>query len=496
LTREHFNKSDITSSSDADDSIADKAWREIQLGASGLVGGMVQGAKEAVEHPAGTILGVASTVSIGITLGMMQREAGLLRWGAQVGGAALGLSFAGDVIGSGRWGKLSDAVVDTWRSPDNFSRNVETTKSALGKFAFDTAIMTAAGIGSAKLANRYFIPRNEMTLPQILAETPKASIVPKAAAIETPIARATTESVARSKPMAATEAVARPRPVEVPTEVPLRTTNLPLPELNAEQLSKRVLQLKTEAQVQVTPKDLAAVRSDISAHGKEPIAVLTELMRQNRVLGLGEKHASPNPQRDFGAEVFPKLKEAGATHLAVEIHSSHQHILDRFQRGMPFTKADGDAIPGLLKYKDFTAILESARSSGLKIVAADTNAGHRDSHMAKTISGILEADPNSKVVFWVGRHHLASSYSYDTLAVQYLRKKYDVATVTDSIQDKRFRGMPGSAFLAASDLQAPVIVRTADAPNLAKLPSSGTSKNHGLWDYVLIHPEKYSRPSS
>jgi hypothetical protein len=142
----------------------------------------------------------------------------------------------------------------------------------------------------------------------------------------------------------------------------------------------------------------------------------------------------------------------------------------------------------LLKDKDFTAMLESAREAGLKLVAVDNKAVHRDSHMAKSIGNILDADPNSKVVFWVGKHHLERTYQYDRVAVEYLREKYKVATVADSSPDRRFRGMPGSAHVIARDLSAPVIVATGDAPNLGKLPSNGTIKPFSLWDHVLIYP--------
>lgn len=428
-----------------DDGLTSKVWREIKQGTSDFGDGIAAGAKNAWHNPGRSALGLASTVGIGLTLGILQREAGMFRVGSEIVGASLGLSFVGDVATSSSWRR--NGVANT-----------------LGHLTFDTALMSAAGIGSAKLAGKYFVPRNELKLSQIVEQSP----------------------------LVAAAEVARVRPVEVapPVVEPVKPRpNLPLPELTAEQLRERMLDMRKLTQVAVLPKDLAAIRNEISTHGKDPAPVLAELMRNNRVLGIGEKHASPNPHRDFAATVMPQLGEAGATHLAIEAYSHHQYMFDRFNAGGEFTKADMQQVRGTVNNQDYRTMLEAAREAGLKVVAVDTKTGHRDTHMAKKIGEILDANPDNKVVFWVGSHHLVRKYAYDTLAVELLRKKYTVPTVVDSIQDRRYMGMPGPAFVAASDLTAPVIVPTALAPTLANLPRNGTINPHGLYDYVLIHPD-------
>lgn len=145
--------------SEIEDTVADKLAREAQLVAMGLVGGIKDGAGEFVDDPLGSGLRLAGSVGLGLTLGYMQRGAGLLRFTGQIAGASIGTAFLLDVAGPGRWDSVGDAFADTWHSKRNMDRNVSVVQRDLGRFAFDSTIMTAAGLAGAKAGERFFVPR-------------------------------------------------------------------------------------------------------------------------------------------------------------------------------------------------------------------------------------------------------------------------------------------------------------------------------------------------
>jgi hypothetical protein len=151
-----------------DDSIVDKVMREVELAGSGLVGGIKQGIKESVEDPWGSGLRIAGSVGIGLALGGLRAQTGLARMTGELGAAALGTAFVADVVASRKSSIMWDAVTDTWKSPLGFERNKEVAQETLGRFAFDTAAMTVAGLGAAKLSQRFIIPKNETTVAEML----------------------------------------------------------------------------------------------------------------------------------------------------------------------------------------------------------------------------------------------------------------------------------------------------------------------------------------
>lgn len=149
-------------------SITDKVMREIELGASGILGGFKQGWKETKEDPWGSGLRLAGSIGVGIAFGAMRAEAGLLRKTAEIGGLAMGSAFIADIATSRKTSMFLDAAKDTWRTDARFEQNKAIAQETLGRFAFDTTAMTLAGLGAATLTNRFMIPRNEVTVSQML----------------------------------------------------------------------------------------------------------------------------------------------------------------------------------------------------------------------------------------------------------------------------------------------------------------------------------------
>ncbi len=168
------------------DGLGSKLSREAALLLSGGLGGIAQGAKNDAADPVGTGLKLAGSVGVGLALGAMERGGGLVGLTATLGSAAFTTSFITDVLAPGRLGKLSTAISNTWKSPDNFSDNVQSVRDGLGQVTFDTLVMTGAGVSTKLLTDRFLLPESKAVL-QKHAEQPldtKLKLVPEKSAAE------------------------------------------------------------------------------------------------------------------------------------------------------------------------------------------------------------------------------------------------------------------------------------------------------------------------
>jgi hypothetical protein len=259
--------------------------------------------------------------------------------------------------------------------------------------------------------------------------------------------------------------------------------------------------------VNVSKETAEKVLREINVHGEQPEIVLKDLMAKNRVLAVGESHQTPNPQRDLVAQNMSALKEAGATHLAVEMPTNIQPILDDFFYS---GQLDLDKLPNLIQTQDYLNLLQAARDNGIKIVAVDrsdqpADSGQpkpsnaqteplltRDQTMAGNIGKILDQDPANKVVFFVGARHLnRSNIPGSRLAADYLRDRYDIATIKPDYAN--FRGeviYPLSEITAG--IKEPVAVSTERAKILGSLPNTKFNEEDKEylrdWDFVFIYP--------
>ena len=142
---------------DDDDTLANKLGREAYLLAAGTAKGIGTGISESVADPLGTGVRLAGSVGLGLTLGYLQRGAGLGRLVGEVAGAGLGVSFAADVLAPGRLSTIGSALSDTWNDKSSLDNNVRKMQDGVGRLVFDTALMAAGGAFGAKLG-RHFIP--------------------------------------------------------------------------------------------------------------------------------------------------------------------------------------------------------------------------------------------------------------------------------------------------------------------------------------------------
>jgi len=276
-------------------------------------------------------------------------------------------------------------------------------------------------------------------------------------------------------------------------------------EIIDDQLQKRLdkMGIKTE--------NAEKALKEINEFGQKPESVLPKLMLETRVLGLGEMHSFPNPQRELGSVVMKDLRDAGATHIAIEAGSDKQDMLNKFME--PGGKLDVGAMPTMLQDQPYINLLNAAKESGIKIIAVDRRDGHendndaskkqilqengesRDQIMAGNIKKILEQDPSSKVVFWVGSFHLnrMEAKSEQKTAADILRDNTSVITVDplyDLLRGESFHALPE----LTAGLKQSVAISTSQAADVGAMPygtAADTSEPYDRdWDYIIAYPHE------
>lgn len=236
--------------------------------------------------------------------------------------------------------------------------------------------------------------------------------------------------------------------------------------------------------------DISQAQKQIAAQGKPPEEALLEATRKNRVVGIGDIHGPLGPQLSFLADEMPKLKDAGVTHLAVEIPGLFQKNID------DWSAADQEFLRSKLKDKSsLINVIEQAKLSGIKVVGVDDFYGangeklaSRDRTMAKNIMGILD-DPTTKVAFLVGAEHLQDGIRQDSFgpsAADLLRRKgVSIPTFYPQISSAQDALMP-----VARSLVAPLNIDRAHYGDIGKLAvASGVGYNK--WDNVMLFPPHY-----
>lgn len=271
--------------------------------------------------------------------------------------------------------------------------------------------------------------------------------------------------------------------------------------------------LKKMKDFEIPQETLERALQEINKYGEEPSGAARSLMEKNRVLAMGEAHLSPNPQRDFGTQIMPELKKAGATHLAIEAPESIQPALDQY---LKTGQLDPKQLPPLLRDQDYLDMLEAARKSGMKIVAVDANGKYqeasdgedsfksfshrdednypredRDKKMSDNIGKILKEDPHNKVVFWVGSAHLSHSDNPNHKgAADLLKEHYSTATVKPVYDFSRGSGLYPLGELT-SELRQPVAISTQKATAVGDFKACKFDffpEHERDWDYIFAYP--------
>ena len=135
------------------ESIDTKLKRELNLAAEGL-NGFADAARDAfTNHKTETLLEAGGAAAVGVGLALVRQIPGIgLPISLAMSAGLLGASVKGVVEnGSAAFG----AFHDNWKSADHWQANKDIVHNDIGKFAFDTAVMAAAGGVSAGLVRGF-----------------------------------------------------------------------------------------------------------------------------------------------------------------------------------------------------------------------------------------------------------------------------------------------------------------------------------------------------
>ena len=172
-----------------------------------------------------------------------------------------------------------------------------------------------------------------------------------------------------------------------------------------------------------TPQQIEALKEQINQMTEDPEKAILDAVKNNRIVGLGELHRTPNGLRTLVETMAKKLKEAGITHLAVEVNQKHQALLDRVCKGDKQAMqewqqkfAEGE-LHARVDLPNWVAMVQAATEAGIKVVAVDEPSDEpntsprylRDRTIADRIEKIVESDKNAKVLVVFGAHHLATN---------------------------------------------------------------------------------------
>jgi len=152
--RERMLEAAPTDLKDGRESWLDRARREARLVKEGLCGFADAAVDAVVEHPLSTAAEVATGVGVGIGLAYLSRGRGLGLVASRAAGAAAGMAFLKDAATNG--GAVLGAMNDAWHSDRNWNEDARIMRTHLGRFAFDTVVMSAAGAAGGKVGHRLF----------------------------------------------------------------------------------------------------------------------------------------------------------------------------------------------------------------------------------------------------------------------------------------------------------------------------------------------------
>ena len=243
------------------------------------------------------------------------------------------------------------------------------------------------------------------------------------------------------------------------------------------------------SRLNMNANELGALLREVNQHGSDPVQMAVQAMRNSRVLGLGELHDGQSSQREFGGTVMAQLRQAGATHLAVEIPSNQQAMIDRFMQTGEINRSD---LPFFLAHDNFVSMLRAARTAGLRIACVDVRDGSdRDRHMANSIDTILRQNADNKVVFWVGGYHIRRVNQQDErTAADHLRANHTITTMSLRTPSDRM----DSIATLTPNLTRGVGVSMSDAQGLSNLRSwyrsSRDTTRYGDWDHLILCPPR------
>jgi hypothetical protein len=239
-------------------------------------------------------------------------------------------------------------------------------------------------------------------------------------------------------------------------------------------------------------KTLAAARMFVQTNGQDPVEGFGKLMRDNRLLILGEAHDFNG--RYLSAELVRAAADNGATVLFVEGDISEQAKFDNFMR-----TGNADALPvefggDSIYNKPYVDALRVARERGMQVVAVDPRGNdleQRNAVMSQRISNYLASHPQAKGVFIVGQRHVDAP-SGITDGVKTVQDRFTSELRGQTAVIGRFSHKPTlidyGVIASAAGNREPTLVTTRDNPLVALPDRSGGARVGQTMDYLLIYP--------
>jgi uncharacterized iron-regulated protein len=148
-----------------------------------------------------------------------------------------------------------------------------------------------------------------------------------------------------------------------------------------------------------------------------PAEYIQTKLQQNDIVFLGTRHKLPEILA-FIAELIPKLKEQGVTHIGVEIPSDQQDKLETFMKtGKVLDTIEFHVQIDHPDYRNLYHVLR--KSGGPPPVAIDLpfskHGGEisRDEWMAQSILSVFKIDPAVKMLVIVGNLHTLKKLEWE-----------------------------------------------------------------------------------
>jgi hypothetical protein len=241
-------------------------------------------------------------------------------------------------------------------------------------------------------------------------------------------------------------------------------------------------------------ESLRMLRTHLAAHAREPLAAVHSLMRESRLLCLGEMHDFAG--RFMSAELVIAAAHAGAQWLFIEVYASQQAQIDAFiasgrHEELPDSAGGGQAVPMRFQ-QPYVEMLMAARACGMRIVAIDNedvSSDDRDVLMADAVRCHLNSSAERGVAI-VGQLHLVPRpiFGRGPSMVTLLRPNLGPSLVAIG------RAVPDaiaefSVWADVADVREPCLLSVAGSP-FAPLPSTfGDETLYGSdFDHLFFYP--------
>ncbi|BAY24536.1 hypothetical protein NIES2100_43310 [Calothrix sp. NIES-2100] len=242
---------------------------------------------------------------------------------------------------------------------------------------------------------------------------------------------------------------------------------------------------------------IRSVQEFITRYGQTPLQTMERLVQENQLVCLGEFHNYEG--RYMHSELIEVAAAHGAKVLFVEVYADEQRTIDDFLQTGDFSRIAefSEAKNANLAFqRPYVKMLETARVSGMKIVAVDINSdgATRDKHMAEAILNHFSDYPSDRGIFVAGQFHLmprpffvstksASTWLKETLTGGVVTIGRAYININEQSEELL------NIWALMANASQPVIVPTQNSP-FFKLPS--TVRDNPLigsdFDYLFLYP--------